>query len=339
MNDEPITTPEQATATPSTERRFPVGTQLTLLAGFLLFLFAAAGGSVSQFVTSLRSDEPESTTDAASTVVALSELDAMPYAIVSDVPLIADAALVWDVVGEQVLFEKNADQVLPLASVTKLMTALVAYELVAENTTVTIPGKAAAQESASGLRPGERFTQAQLVDLALINSANDAAYALANAVGSVLGPTDATAQFVAAMNVRAEELGLQTLQFRNTTGLDLSANEPGAVGSARDVSQLMAFLVSTYPDLLKSTTKDVIRVYNAEGDFHDANNTNPLVHEIPNLLGSKTGYTDLAGGNLTIAFDAGYNRPVIVTVLSSSRQGRFADVAALIEAVRTGSID
>lgn len=337
MNDDQTTSTDQIVTPP--EGRFPVGIQLSLLAGFLLFLFAAAGGSVAQFVTSMRADQNSPTSDPATTAIALTELDAMPYAVPLDIPLLADAAFVWDVKGERVLYEKNADDVMPLASITKLMTALVAYELVAEDTPVAIPGRAASQESASGLLPGERFTLSRLTDLALINSANDAAYALASAVGSSLGPADATAQFVAAMNLRAEALDLETLAFKNTTGLDLSSTEAGAMGSARDVSKLMAFLVTTYPELLKSTTKDAIRVFNEEGGFHDAENTNPLVREIPNLLGSKTGYTDLAGGNLTVAFDVGFDRPVIVTVLSSSRQGRFSDVAALIEAVRIGTIE
>lgn len=339
MNDESHTEPVDTPESLPPGRRFPVATQLTLLAGLLLFLFATAGGSIAQFVTSMQLQPVTGGSDPATTAVALTELEAMPYAVPAEVALLADAAFVWDVRGKRVLYEKNADEVLPLASITKLMTALVAYELVADDTTVTIPGRAAAQESASGLVPGERFTLNRLTDLALLSSANDAAYAVANAVGASLGPADATAQFVAAMNLRAAELDLETLKFKNTTGLDLTATEPGATGSARDVSRLMAYLATTYPELLQSTTKDALRVYNEEGDFHDADNTNPLVREIPNLLGSKTGYTDLAGGNLTIAFDAGFDRPVIVTVLSSSRQGRFADVAALIEAVRTGSIE
>ena len=77
------------------------------------------------------------------------------------------------------------------------------------------------------------------------------------------------------------------------------------------------------------------RVYSDSGNYHDAQNTNDALYLIPNLLASKTGYTDLAGGNLTIAYDAGFNRPIIVTVLGSTQQERFSDVVRLVEAVQS----
>ncbi len=77
-----------------------------------------------------------------------------------------------------------------------------------------------------------------------------------------------------------------------------------------------------------------MRIYNTDGEYHDAINTNDIVSRIPNLIGSKTGYTDLAGGNLTVAFDAGFDRPIIITVLGSSREERFTDVLKLVNAVQ-----
>ncbi len=135
------------------------------------------------------------------------------------------------------------------------------------------------------------------------------------------------------MNIRAAELGLPHLHFLNPTGLDISVTEAGAVGTAREISFLMEYIVSNYPEILAPTTIESARVYNADGAYHDAENTNPIISKIPNLLGSKTGYTDLAGGNLTIAFDAGYNRPIIVTVLGATYDGRFTDVQKLVDAV------
>jgi serine-type D-Ala-D-Ala carboxypeptidase (penicillin-binding protein 5/6) len=131
------------------------------------------------------------------------------------------------------------------------------------------------------------------------------------------------------MNVRAEELKLASLHFKNATGLDLSPIEPGAVGSARDVSFLMAYMLKNFPDILEPTTLKNDRIYNKEGSFHEAENTNPIIDKIPHLLGSKTGYTDLAGGNLTIVFDAGFNHPIIITVLGSTYDDRFTDVVGL----------
>lgn len=244
------------------------------------------------------------------------------------------AAFVWDVRNRQVLFEKNPDVVLPLASITKLMTTLLAYELFDPSSSTRIPLAAILQDGDTGLITGEEFVTNDLQTLALISSSNDAAFALGATVGEALGDQDPTAQFVTGMNIRAEELGLDSFDFKNTTGLDLSVSEPGAVGSARDVTLLMAYIVENYPELLDPTTQSATKVYNADGAYHEVYNTNELVGDIPNLIGSKTGFTDLAGGNLTIAFDAGINRPIIVTVLGSSREGRFNDVAKLISSVQ-----
>jgi D-alanyl-D-alanine carboxypeptidase len=65
---------------------------------------------------------------------------------------------------------------------------------------------------------------------------------------------------------------------------------------------------------------------------YSAENTNVVIDKIPNLIASKTGYTDLAGGNLVIAFDAGLNHPIIISVLGSTEKGRFSDVLQLVQA-------
>lgn len=244
------------------------------------------------------------------------------------------AAFVWDVKSQKVLYEKNAEAVLPLASITKLMTTLLTYELFDPKERTNIPLAAILQDGDTGLFAGEQFKTGDLQRLALVSSSNDAAFALGATVGEALGDRDPTAQFVTGMNIRAEELGLDSLEFKNTTGLDLSVSEPGAVGSAKDVSLLMAYIVKNYPELLNPTTESATRVYNLDGAYHEIYNTNDLVGNIPNLIGSKTGFTDLAGGNLTIAFDAGLDRPIVITVLGSTREGRFNDVENLIKAVQ-----
>lgn len=334
MNPSDLDTPSETIR--AEPRRFPVVSQLGLLIGLMLFLFAIAGATIPKFFSSLRNVATVPNQGQGRQLQELPPVASGPVAITTnEVTLTAQAAYVWDATTGEVLFEKNADEVLPLASITKLMTALVTHELVTDETAITIPGQAAAQESASGLKPGETYHANRLATLALVASANDAAYTLGTAVGSELGDQDPTAQFVTAMNIRAEELGLSSLSFNNTTGLDITTTKAGAYGSAKDVSRLLYHILSHYPDLLDPTTAASKRVYNEAGDFRDVENTNPLVQEIPNLLASKTGYTDLAGGNLTIAFDDGFNRPIIVTVLGSTHQGRFADVKALVNAVRS----
>jgi D-alanyl-D-alanine carboxypeptidase len=258
--------------------------------------------------------------------------------VIESVTLNATAAYVWDVRAQRALYKKNEKETLPLASITKLMTAMVTHELISNMTDVALPLTAIRQEGASGLIEGETLSVEELNELALVSSSNDAAFALANAAGALLGDRDPAQQFIAAMNIRADELNLDSLSFANTTGLDLNTTTPGAVGSAKDVSFLLEHIIEEYPQLISITQEPTTRVYNSSGIYHDAENTNAIVNRIPNLLASKTGYTDLAGGNLTVAFDLGLDRPIIITVLGSTRDARFTDVLTLIEAVQASVV-
>ncbi len=251
----------------------------------------------------------------------------------TEVSLQADSVIVWDVVNQTALFSQNESDTLPLASITKLMTALLAHELLAEKTSVAISYNDILQSGDSGLMAGERFSLENLNDLVLVTSSNDGASALAATGGSLLGSSGA-ADFVTAMNIRAEQLDLDSMSFLNPTGLDISSSEASAVGSAADVAKLMEYILINYPDILQATTQKNEYVYNQSGAYHVTQNTNGTVDQIEGLLGSKTGYTDLSGGNLVIAFEAGLNRPIIITVLGSSRNGRFTDVLQLVEAAR-----
>jgi len=252
-----------------------------------------------------------------------------------DLALTADAAFVWDVREQRVLFNKNGDTQKALASITKLMTALVAYELLEDESKVNITIDAIRTDGDSGLSEGETFSLKDLTDMVLIASSNDGAEALAAAAGSAIeGAVDPDALFVHAMNLRASELGLSSTHFKNASGLDISATEPGAVSSARDVALLMEYLITEYPEVTRLTTIDATRVYNEHGEYHDVENTNPVVLNIPGLLASKTGYTELAGGNLVVAFESGLNRPIVTVVLDSTFDGRFDDTLLLSKRAR-----
>lgn len=252
----------------------------------------------------------------------------------AELSLAARSVVVLDVRNDEVLFEKDPDTSLPLASVTKLMTGLTAKELILQGSNIIITDEAVAQDGNSGLRAGEFFRYEELSDLTLLTSSNDGAYALAAAAGQVLDESDPAVAFVKAMNVRAKELELDETYFRNPTGLDLTETESGAYGSASDMAKLLAYIVVNHPELLEATTVDEEVVYNNNREVHQVQNTNRVVNNIPGLIGSKTGYTELAGGNLVIAFDAGMSRPVVIVVLGSTHQGRFADVLQLVQATR-----
>lgn len=253
----------------------------------------------------------------------------------ADIHLGAKSAIVWDVATQKVLFGKNADEARPLASVTKLMTALVAYEILNPEDVVTITDAAIQTEGDSGLLSGEKFTVQNLTDLTLIESSNDGATALAiNAGKTVIPHTDGSSVFISAMNIKAEELGLTKTHYKNSTGLDLSETEAGAYGSARDMARLVEYLITKHPDAAALTTLDSKVIYDIEGKYHVVKNTNEVVNDIDGLIASKTGYTTLSGGNLAIAVNVGLNHPVVIVVLGSSPAGRFADALALLKEVR-----
>lgn len=311
--------------------RFPVKFQLLIIGGFLFMLFASV--IIPQSLALIDKAPTKLATVSDTSLVLKDESVAVPQKI-DQIDLRAESAYVWDVVGQRVLYEKNADVKLPLASITKLMTALVAYELVPDETLVTISAASASQQSAGSLLPGETYQVKDLADFALVSSYNSAAQTLAESVGEKLGAGDPLQQFIAAMNIRAEELNLQNHEYYNPTGLDISPTQAGAYGNARETTFLLEYIYVNYPEVLRPTVSPSTRLYNQNGDYHEADNTNRILIDIPNLLGSKTGYTDLAGGNLTVVFDAGFNRPVIVTVLGSSHSERFNDVKKLVAAVR-----
>ncbi len=335
MNDQEQTTEEVVTVEVAQEEipevyKIPVGRQLVLLAVILLLIF---GNSVAPKIIELL---PDST--AIPAAIGLGEENKIGEGntvevrkAFENIKVTAQSAYVWDIAQQKVLYKKNESESMPLASVTKLMTALLAQEILSETANVTIDATAIKQDGDSGLREGEVFNRLSLSDLVLMSSSNDGAYALAVKAGNVLNPQNGASSFVQAMNIRAKEIGLTQTQFKNPTGLDISPTEVGAKGSARDMSFLMEYIVQNEPDILTYTREDVARVYAESGEHHDAENTNYYIDEIPGLIGSKTGYTELAGGNLVIAFNVGLNRPIAIVILGSTQTERFTDVMKLVE--------
>lgn len=307
--------------------KIPVLKQLGLLAVLLILLFSSG-------ITDIFSkDEPARTPTANSQKIPTQSTDQSSGSqnkTFSNIHITAKSAYVWDVNSQKALYKKNESEQLPLASLTKLMTALVAEEVLGEHDAITISETAIKQDGVSGLSSGETFDRMALSDLMLISSSNDGAYALAYAAGAVLAQKDPANAFVQAMNIRADELGLTQTFFKNPTGLDISLTEAGSYGTARDISFLMEYIIKNEPNIIEFTKDREIDITSENGETHETENTNYYVDQIPGLIASKTGYTDLAGGNLVVAFDAGLNRPIIITVLGSTRQERFSDVMALV---------
>jgi D-alanyl-D-alanine carboxypeptidase (penicillin-binding protein 5/6) len=252
------------------------------------------------------------------------------------VSLSAKSAYVYDLREDKEIFALEADERLPLASITKLMSALVALDLSPTYGTVTITPSALAVYGDSGFRPQEKWSLKNLLDFSLLTSSNDGMHAVALSLAS-LNSTVATEEeivesFVREMNAKASELGLQNTYFWNETGLDESEAKGGAYGSARDISALIGHILITYPETLEATQEAETSVTAFDNTPRVAKNTNTLVNEIPGILASKTGFTDIAGGNLTFVFDPELGRPFVVTILGSTAEGRFEDARKLVAA-------
>lgn len=247
-----------------------------------------------------------------------------------DLNLEAKSVVVWDVVNNREIFSKNADLALPLASLTKVMTAVTVNKYLPSQERVLIKEDYLAPEGDSGLLVGDFWNQRDLQDFTLLTSSNDGAFALA-AVSEISNDIDSEEEFIEKMNELAIEIGLLNSKFINAHGLDASLDRGGAYGSAKDMALLFEYAMKNTPDLLEATRYKNLN-FQSNTRVYEANNTNPYVDEIPGIIASKTGFTDLAGGNLVIAFNAGLERPIIVSVLGSSKEGRFTDSLALVHA-------
>lgn len=247
----------------------------------------------------------------------------------------AKSAYVLDVDTNKKIYGYKENEILPLASLTKLMTAVVATDMVPQSTVVIVDKNDIKEEGDSGLFVNEKWRLSDLIDFTLTSSSNDGASAIASVAGSFgqnaygMPQKEAKKVFIKKMNEKSKELGLISTRFLNESGLDISNNISGAYGTTRDIAYLMKYAIKNKLSVISATSiKDITRT-SLSKIRHNAKNTNEYVGDIPGLIASKTGYTDLAGGNLVVAIDAGMSHPIIISVLGSTISGRFKDVEKL----------
>ncbi len=249
------------------------------------------------------------------------------------VSIAGKSAYVYDALENKVLYKKDESTQRPLASITKLMTALTALDLLPKDSNVTIRSEFLKEEGDSGLVVNESWKLGDLIDFSLVGSSNDGARSVASVIGAFeLKSEDydlGRKEFIRKMNNKAQALGLSQTYFVNESGLDIGSTS-GGYGSAVDVANLVKYILANKPEILEATTFERIDV-SSDDKKHTAKNTNKNVSDIPGLIASKTGYTALAGGNLTVAFDAGLGHPIIVVVLGSTEDERFEDVRKLVD--------
>jgi D-alanyl-D-alanine carboxypeptidase (penicillin-binding protein 5/6) len=247
----------------------------------------------------------------AAALVAVSSASAGPP------PVAAKAYFVENGATGEVLAAEHARARVPIASITKLMTVLVALERAdVDDVVVAAPSAIAIGESTINLRTGERISVGDLVEAALVQSANDAAWALAAYVGK--GDVNA---FVRLMNAKARALGLRETHFVRPDGLDV----PGHVSSARDVTLLAR--AAMHNATIRSIVDDRTATIAGGRRLHTWND---LLGSFPGLIGVKTGHTDAAGWS-QVAAARGYGFVLYATLLGSpTRAQRNIDLTALL---------
>ncbi|MFH1218464.1 MAG: D-alanyl-D-alanine carboxypeptidase family protein [Candidatus Peregrinibacteria bacterium] len=232
----------------------------------------------------------------------------------------AKSAIAIDVESGAVLFEKNAHERRAIASITKLMTMTIILEENELTETATVSANAAAIEgSTMYLRPGENITVENLLYGAIINSANDAAVALAeHNAGTV-------SEFVEKMNKKALSLGLVNTHFSNPIGLD----HPDNYSSAYDIAKLSRYIYQ-YEFIRQAAQLKDFEVSSIDEKYkHKLNSTNDLLDSYLHIKGLKTGRTDTAGLCMVAVAEKNENNEIITVVLNSP--ARFTETKILVD--------
>ena len=243
------------------------------------------------------------------------------------ISLKAKAYVVYDAMEEKIISSSNATTTLPLASLTKVMTALTALTIAPVNRLITLEPSSIEGSYDIGLKKGQVWRLDELLKYTFVLSSNDGARAIADE----LGGRDV---FVNNMNKEARDLNLNLI-FTNPSGLD-EVNVYGGQGTALDMAKLFSYAYQKMPNVFDATTHMRAKVKMETGFLNGIPNTNQDVDDIVGLEASKTGFTDEAGGNLAIMFDSALGRPVVIVVLGSTKDERFSDVKKLYDATKEG---
>lgn len=233
-----------------------------------------------------------------------------------DISLGARSALFVDRASGEILYEKDKDKKVPMASTTKLMTALIAVEYLDPNKVIVVPSlNTQPLDSVVGLTPGEKIKASELLHGLLIESGADAAITIANEVSGNQN------NFAKLMNERAKLMGLENTNFKNSVGND----EDGHYSTATDLIKLTRYAL-TNDAIREITRKKSYALRTESGKTYFLVNTNKLLGS--SYFGVKTGTTFAAGECLVSLYKEG-DREIIGAVLGST--DRFYETQKIIE--------
>ncbi len=231
----------------------------------------------------------------------------------------ARGVYVYDFTRDREVYSEQGEIAMPLASLTKLMTARVALNAVSPTTLYTVHTSDIADDTTTGFVAGDTYTVHDILQAALIASSNTAARMLAHATGG------SDSAFIAAMNLEASRLGLTSFRFESVTGLDDGAHA-SAYGSPKDIVKLLYLDQRDFAKEFSTSTKAAETIRATNGRAISLQNTDTVIPQLPLLVASKTGYTQDAGGNLAILWREPNGDLLGAALLGSSTAGRFSDM-------------
>lgn len=225
------------------------------------------------------------------------------------------AALVAELNGK-IIFKKNPTERWPMASLSKLMTAVIASEKLSPDQKITLTEADIATAGDSGdFKVGETYAATDLIKASLLVSSNDAAMALTNAYGY--------RDFIDLMQAKAAGIGMDQTVYFEPTGLS-ALNKSTLV----DLNRLMSFIFENHPELLKITTQRIIPITELQSNVARNLTSNNNFAGRPDFLGGKTGYTDESNGNLISLFNSG-GRRILIMIFGTN--DRFGETEKLLE--------
>lgn len=240
-----------------------------------------------------------------------------------DETLLAKQVIVIDEKTGTIVYEKGEGQAAALASLVKLVAVVTALDYLELDDEIVFTSQAIGQTGDSFVVEGDRVSVADAVSMILVASSNDAAYALAEYIERVSG-----IDFQESMKNKMTELGFESFRFNNPTGLDQDGQN-GAYATPEDIARFSLYALETYPQLFSQTKQPSISITTGSGVYEFVN-TNLQTRYFPGLLLSKTGFTDIAGGNLVSVVQIGLDTRMVVVVLGSTFEGRFSDSRAIV---------
>ncbi len=243
--------------------------------------------------------------------------------------IFAKSYIVYDVKNNKIIFSKNENTILPLASLTKIISATLAINIKDRNTIIKIDSKKMREDEKIdyGLKEGQNWKLGDLLKYGLTISSNASMDIIAGTL------FENNSDFVSKMNDYMKSLGFKDFYFNSASGLDYG-NIIGGKGNALEYARFFSKAYELIPDIMSYTVNSKVNLESKDENIYAIPNTNQEAGKSVGLLASKTGFTDAAGGNLAVMINFDVNRPIVIVVLGSTPEERFKDVDKLYKATK-----